>query len=112
MAEVAHVGKDDFPAKVLEAELPVLVDFWADWCEPCRIVAPLLEQLAELYAGRMQVAKVDVTANQELALEHQVLSIPTLLLFRGGKPGLRLVGVGYALEEMRKQLDEALAAAT
>jgi len=112
MADVLHVGKADFAAQVVEAELPVLVDFWAEWCGPCRIIAPLVEKLAEHYAGRLRVAKVDVTADQELAVEHQVMSIPTLLLFRGGKAGLRLVGASYTLNEMQKQIDEALAAET
>jgi len=77
---------------VLGAELPVLVDFWARWCVPCRAVTPLVEELEERYAGRLAVGTLDVDANPRSAGRYDVLSLPTVILFRGGRPLARLSG--------------------
>jgi thioredoxin 1 len=92
MAAVMEVNSANFRREVLESDLPVMVDFWAEWCVPCRMIAPIVERLAERYAGRLKVAKLDVDRNQDLAIEYQVMSIPTLLFFKNGQVVDRLIG--------------------
>lgn len=86
------VTDGNFAESVLMSPKPVLVDFWAAWCGPCRMVAPVLEEIAAEKAGELTVAKVDVDANPATARDFQVVSIPTLILFKGGKPVKRIVG--------------------
>jgi thioredoxin 1 len=92
MASVPAVDSTNFKREVLESDLPVMVDFWAEWCVPCRMIAPIVERLAQRYAGRLKVVKLDVDANQDLAIEYQVMSIPTLLFFKNGQPVDRIIG--------------------
>lgn len=87
-----EVTKDNFATEVLESDVPVLVDFWADWCMPCKMVAPVLEDMSKEYAGKAKIAKVDVDSQSELAAEHEVVSIPTLVVFSGGKAVDRHIG--------------------
>ncbi|WXJ95387.1 Thioredoxin 1 [Neomoorella carbonis] len=82
----------NFKEEVLSAQLPVLVDFWAVWCGPCRMIAPLVDELAEEYKGRIKVAKLNVDEYQGLAAEYGIMSIPTLLLFKNGEVVSRLIG--------------------
>ena len=95
-AEKTHatvaVTDDSFADDVLLSGRPVLVDFWATWCGPCRMVAPVLEEIATEKAGELTVAKLDVDANPATAKQYQVISIPTMILFRGGQPVKRVVG--------------------
>ncbi|WP_163727929.1 thioredoxin [Mycolicibacterium psychrotolerans] len=86
------VTDDSFAADVLASETPVLVDFWAAWCGPCKMVAPVLEEIATEKAGVLTVAKIEVDANSSTARDFQVVSIPTLILFKDGKPLTRIVG--------------------
>lgn len=85
MDHVKHVSDASFAQEVLQAEQPVLVDFWAPWCGPCRAVAPVLEQVAEAYAGRVTIAKLNVDENQQTAQQYGIRSIPTVALFKGGE---------------------------
>ena len=86
------VTDESFAADVLGSTTPVLVDFWAAWCGPCKMVAPVLEEIAREKAGVLTVAKIDVDANPSTARDFQVVSIPTLILFKDGKPVTRIVG--------------------
>lgn len=81
-----------FKSEVLDSQTPVLVDFWATWCAPCRAIAPSLEELATQYKGQLKIAKVDVDENQQIAQQFGIRSIPTLLMFKGGKVVEQLVG--------------------
>ena len=104
---IKHVTEDNFQADVLESEHPVLVDFWADWCGPCKALAPVLDQIAEEYQGRLEIAKVDVEQNQNTAMQYGVRSIPTLILFKQGVVEEQLVGM-HPKERLTKLLDEKL----
>jgi thioredoxin 1 len=81
-----------FVSDVLQSEKPVIVDFWATWCHPCRIVAPVLEEIADTHSDKVTVAKLDIDANPQTAQAYQILSIPTMLVFQGGKPVKQVVG--------------------
>jgi thioredoxin 1 len=89
---VRAVADATFEAEVLGAPGPVLVDFWAGWCGPCRMVAPIVEEIASDQAGRLTVAKIDVDANPRTAHQHEVMSLPTLILFKQGREVERLIG--------------------
>lgn len=85
MSKIIDATDATFNTEVAEADLPVLVDFWADWCMPCRMVGPIVEQIAEEYDGKLKVVKLDVQNNQETAVKFQIRGIPALMIFKGGK---------------------------
>lgn len=91
-AGILETSEKTFDADVLKSELPVLVDFWAPWCGPCKMVAPVVEALAQEYSGRLNVAKVNVDDNQALAMKYGIRGIPTLLIFKSGEVASQIVG--------------------
>lgn len=101
------LNKENFEAEVLKSEKPVLVDFWATWCGPCRMLAPALESIAEAYADKMVVGKVNVDEEMELAIQYKIVSIPALYLFKNGE--VKAKTLGYMDEnELKKFVDGAL----
>ncbi|MGQ0551569.1 MAG: thioredoxin [Armatimonadota bacterium] len=104
-----HVTDHTFESEVLKADLPVLADFWAEWCGPCRMIAPIVEDLAGEYAGRVKVVKVDVDENPHLAIDYQIMSIPTLALFKNGELVDRLIGY-MPKSELTRRIYAALGA--
>jgi len=95
MSNALEINKDNFEAEVLKSELPVLVDFWAPWCMPCRMMAPVLDELSADMVGKLKIVKVNTEdgANQDLAIEYQIQSIPNMKLFKGGKVVAEFVGL-------------------
>jgi thioredoxin 1 len=107
MNEPVHVNEGSFEAAVLGSPLPVLVDFWAPWCAPCRMVAPSLEKIAQDYAGRLLVAKVNTDENNQLAARYQIAGIPTLLFISNGQIVDQQVGaLSYTI--LKKMVDQFL----
>ena len=98
-----------FEAEVVKSEKPVLVDFWAPWCGPCRLLAPVVDELSKEYNGKIKVAKLNTDDNTQVATRYRISAIPTLLFFKGGKVVDQLVGV-HPKPEIKKRLDALLAA--
>ncbi|MBI2902460.1 MAG: thioredoxin [Candidatus Methylomirabilis oxyfera] len=108
MTKTIHVTDRTFDTEVLRSEIPVLTDFWAAWCGPCKTVAPILEEIAEEYDGELKIAKLDVDENAEAARRYGVRSIPTLILFMHGQSVERLVGAmpkEHLLSRIRPHLE-------
>jgi len=108
MTQPIDVNDGQFDQVVLKSATPVLVDFWATWCRPCTMIAPILDELAEEYSGRITFTRMDIDQNQKTAAQYQIMSIPTLLLFKDGKPVDHIVGL-RPKEELKRNLDAALA---
>jgi thioredoxin 1 len=102
------INKDNFELEVLQSDVPVLVDFWAEWCGPCKMIAPVLDELASDYQDKVKIAKVNVDENAPLAAKYGINSIPTLLLFNGGQVTNQIVGV-RPKKDLTTALDSALA---
>jgi thioredoxin 1 len=108
MAHPVAVTDSEFQELVLKSKTPVLVDFWADWCAPCKMIAPIVEELAEEYDGQIVFAKVDVDSSPLTAAEYGIRSIPTLLVFKDGSPVDQVVGA-VPKAVLKQRLDSALA---
>ncbi len=104
---IIHLNRTNWNDIVLNSNLPVLVDFWAEWCGPCRMVGPIVEQLAHSLDGKVKVSKLNVDQNQEIAMKYNVQSIPSLILFKNGKEIARTVGLSPK-EKYEKFVNNAL----
>jgi thioredoxin 1 len=107
MAKPAEVNDSQFESEVLKAKVPVLVDFWAPWCGPCRMVAPIVEELAEEYGDRVRFLKMNTDDNAKTASAYGIHAIPTLLVFKGGQPVGQVVGF-RPKSDLKKVIDQAL----
>jgi len=107
MGKPVSIDDSNFDQMVLQSKTPVLVDFWAPWCRPCIMTAPVLEELAEEYAGRLIIAKLDVDQNAKTAAKYAIMSIPNLIIFKNGKPVSQIVGY-KPKAELKRDLDTIL----
>ncbi len=89
---LVHVTDKNFDTEVMKSDLPVLVDFWAEWCGPCRMISPIIDQIADEYKGKLKVVKLNVDEAQELAMKYSVMSIPTLMVFKKGQVMDQVIG--------------------
>ncbi|MCB0322442.1 MAG: thioredoxin [Bdellovibrionales bacterium] len=107
MAKVVEVSDGSFEEEVLKSSTPVLVDFWAPWCGPCKTIAPVVEELAKDYSERLKVVKVNVDENKEAAMRYNVRGIPNLILFKNGEPVEQIVGA-VAKQELVSAIDKVV----
>ena len=107
MSNEIQLTDANFEAEVVKSAQPVLVDFWAPWCGPCRMIGPVIEELAKEYAGKVKVCKLNTDEAQDTAGKYQISAIPTILLFKGGKMAEQLVGL-QPKEEIKKHLDQLI----
>ena len=108
VGKVLEVTDSNFEAEVLRSDVPVLVDFWAPWCGPCKSIAPVVEQLANEYQGKVKVVKVNVDDNKQFAMKYNVRGIPNLIVFKNGQTHEQIVGA-VAKQELVRALDSAIA---
>ena len=106
--KIVTLTQDNFASEVLQSSSPVLVDFWAEWCGPCKMIAPVLDELAEEYDGKIKIGKVNVDNEQGLAGQFRVSAIPTLLLFKGGQVAEQMVGA-RSKRDLKASFDRAIA---
>ena len=109
-ANVTEVTDQEFETSVIKSDLPVLVDFWAPWCGPCRAISPIVEELAGEYQGKVEFAKLNTDDNQRTAMKYGIMAIPTLVLFRGGNEVARVTGV-QSKQNLKKAIDGVVSAA-
>jgi len=107
-SNVLTITDDSFEAEVVQSDKPVLVDFWAEWCMPCKMVAPTIDELADEYAGRVKVGKIDTDENRNVAIQLGISAIPTVMVFANGEMVKRMVGV-QSKKDLKAALDDALA---
>ena len=107
MSDIMQVTDDTFEAEIMKSELPAMVDFWAEWCGPCKMVGPVVEELSKTYAGKVKIAKMDVDKNRQTPAKFGIRNIPTLILFKGGEVAHTIIGAqpkSYLEEELKKLL--------
>jgi len=109
MGKALEFTDSNFQSEVLESPVPVLVDFWAPWCSPCRMIGPVIEELSAENAGSFKVGKVNIDENNRLAMTYNVASIPTIMIFSGGRPVQQMMGV-QPKARLQQALDEAKSA--
>ena len=109
MTKPAEVTDANFDSEVLKADTPVLVDFWAPWCGPCRMVAPIVEELSVEYDGKVKFVKLNTDENPQISMKYQIRSIPTLLVFKAGEPVGQIIGF-RPKSDLKKRLDAVLPA--
>jgi len=102
-----HFTDVNFKKEVLDSQLPVMVDFWASWCGPCKMIAPVVDELAKEYVGKMKIGKVDIDTNSKVATQWGVMSIPTIMFFKNGKVANQLVGALNKVE-LKRNIEENL----
>jgi len=107
MADTVEITDSNFQEEVLNSDIPVLIDFWADWCQPCKMIAPIVQQIADEYEGKIKVGKLDVDSNGQTSLDYNIRGIPALLIFNDGKPGDQIVGA-VPKSIIQKKIDDAL----
>ena len=107
MADIVYVDDDNFENEVLKSSVPVLVDFWAEWCAPCRMIGPMVEEIARDYNGRARVAKFDVDKGPKTSSQYAVTNLPTLILFQKGQPMEKIVGA-VPKSRIKSVIDSAL----
>ncbi len=108
MSNATEITADNFESEALQADVPVVVDFWAPWCGPCQMIAPILESLAEKYAGKIKLGKVNLDEHPQLAAEYGIRSIPAVLIFKDGQVAERVIGV-QPEEHLAALIDQVLA---
>lgn len=106
-AAITQISDDQFEEQVLKSAEPVLVDFWAEWCEPCKMIAPILDELATSYAGKLKVAKINIDHNQKTPRNYNVRGIPTLMIFKNGKVEATQIGA-VSKTQLAQMIDKAI----
>ena len=107
MADIMQVTDENFDAEIMKSDLPAMVDFWAEWCGPCRMVGPVVEELSKVYEGKIKIAKMDVDKNRQTPAKFGIRNIPTLIFFKGGQVAQTIIGAqpkSYIEGEIKKLL--------
>ena len=107
MSDILQVTDENFDAEIIESDIPAIVDFWAEWCGPCKMVGPVIEELAEEYKGKIKIAKMDVDGNRQTPARFGIRNIPTLIFFKGGEVAQTIIGAhpkSYIDDELKKLL--------
>jgi thioredoxin 1 len=107
MSKLSEITETNFEAEITKSSLPVLVDFWAVWCGPCKMIAPIVEQLSTEYAGKMKFGQCDVDKNQQIAIKYGIRSIPTLLVFKNGEVAQQMIGA-LPKQTIKAKIDDVL----
>lgn len=105
MANVVEITDDTFESEIIKSDIPAIVDFWADWCMPCKTMAPVIDEIAKEFSGKIKIAKINVDENHKMATDLTVMNIPTLIFFKGGQQLNRISGV-LSKKDLLKKIEE------